>query len=282
MILRFDERVLRSAISSKLAYSPNICRFVTPALLSRYMWPTTRAYLMIPTERTNFRCIDDTTQIDKDGRCGSPRAFMWRSGPGEMVVAFRGTAGLHDVVDTLDSRTAPFAFCGTNVRVHAGMLGAFSEMEGELTASIVDEGCIRSVTSITFTGHSKGGSHAQFAAAYYSSMLAGRCRIACHTFGAPRIGDRAFAEWYAASVEDSVIVVDRDDMVVNMPPVCVGYDAAGLVGTVVLESLRKSWNPLVNHNMDSYLEHTLAMLQRTANATRDGSPLGYSKRDAMT
>ena len=228
----FDERIIRSAVGSKMVYSRDVCRHV--------------------------QCIADT-------RSQSPRAMMWHSGPGEMIVAFRGTVGLRDIADTLDSRVTVYGFCGTHVRVHAGMLAAFSEMEGGITASIVKDACRYHIpTSLTFTGHSKGGCHAQFAAAYYSSMLAGNCRVTCHTFGAPTTGDCAFAEWYSGSVHDSVILIDRDDPIAKLPPAFTGYCAAALAGTVVLQrGSRKSWNPLASHDMDSYLEKTLAMFQST-------------------
>lgn len=204
----------------------------------------------------DVRCIADS-------RSQSPRAVIWRSGPGAMIVAFRGTVGLRDIADTMDTRTTAYGFCGAHVRVHAGMLTAFSEMEGDLSASIVND-AIHIPTSLTFTGHSKGGCHAQFAAAYYSSMLAGGCRVTCHTFGAPTTGDCAFAEWYSGAVHDSVVMIDRDDPIAKMPPAFAGpYCAAALAGTVVVlkGGARKSWNPLASHDMDSYLEHTLAMCQ---------------------
>ena len=252
--LRHPDLVLRSAIGSKLAYSPRVCGVVKDYENAGHM-----------------SCIADKYQGAVGSARGGPRALMWRSGTrnapeSSLFVAFRGTVGLRDVADTLDARTARYAFCGTTVRVHAGMLGAFSEMEAELTEAIVGCGERSSVDiprSLTFAGHSKGGCHAQFAAAYYSSMLAGSCRVTCHTFGAPRVGDGAFAEWYSASVEDSVVMIDRDDPIARLPPEFAGYHGTSeLSGTLFVSNVGGAFRcPLECHDMDSYLEHSRALVR---------------------
>ena len=230
--------ILKSAIGSKLAYSPDVCRTIP---------------------RPCVVCIADVaSSVTGSG----PRAYAWPDDGGQtMFVAFRGTVGCRDLYDTLDVRTARYAFCGTSVRVHAGMLGAFSEMENDLTAALLSPQ--HPPRSITFVGHSKGGSHAQFAAAYYSSMFAGRRSVTCHTFGAPRVGDDAFAEWYSGAVHDSVVMIDVLDPIARLPPEFAGYHAtSALAGTLLVgrepgRGERLTSLSLSRHDMDSYLTHAI-------------------------
>lgn len=231
--------ILKSAIGSKLAYSPDVCR-------------------KIP--RPRVVCIADfSSDVSSDvPSAGSgPRAYAWDDDGGQTTfVAFRGTVGWRDLQDTLDARMASYAFCGTTVRVHAGMLGAFSEMEDDLTDVLRSS----RARDLTFVGHSKGGSHAQFAAAYYSSMFAGRRRVTCHTFGAPRVGDAAFAAWYSGAVHDSVVMIDDRDPIARLPPAFAGYHGTSdLAGTLVVAARRGPFRAfsLENHDMEAYLKHAI-------------------------
>ena len=258
-----SDRIVRSAIGSKLAYSATTlseaCNGGRRAE-GRCIWPSFG--LLVPVEGDDIDRIGCIADVD-GGSKGGPRAVVWRSGRRSKVVAFRGTIGFRDVADSLDVRTARYSSCGSQVRVHSGMLRAFSEMEAALTSRIVGSTPCKDglPLSLTFTGHSKGGCHAQFAAAYYGSMLAGSCRVACHTFGAPRAGDGAFADWYSETVEDSVVMVDRDDPVARLPPECAGYHGdTALAGTLFVRRKRNPFFSLESHDMDSYLEHALGLM----------------------
>jgi hypothetical protein len=207
-----NDRVLRSAISSKLTYSP-------PHITSRHNKPK-------------------NVTLDEYSK-------------GAMVVSFRGTTNLRDLSDVLDLRMMDYAFCSNHVRVHAGMLRAFSQMENELTEKIM----AARPTSLTFTGHSKGGSHAMFAAAYYKTMFDRRCHVTCHSFGALKTGDDAFVAWYNASVDDSLVLLNQHDIVgLHWPPVCTGYTGwANIKGCFVFDAHRST--PCADHAIDSYLEY---------------------------
>ena len=235
------DRVLRSAIASKAVYSPSMDR---PRCHGR-------------GGRSATCVIPDRSKKD------APRAFIWRSGDRSLFVAFRGTTGMRDLLGLLDMRTANFGYCGSHVNVHSGMLSAFGEIERDMTDTILDA----RPKSIVFTGHSKGGCHAQFAAAYYKTMLAGNCKVACHTFGALRTGDRTFSDWYNGSVDDSLVFVDRQDPVRLLQPFhdLKGWHEIGAGGGV-------EWFPvtLKAHDMSSYLD-SVAAAQRLPGTL----PLGW-------
>ena len=240
-------RLVRSAVGSKLAYSKEVCDV-----------PSVQTQTQTQTRRGGLQCIAASPS--------GPRAFCLTPPPvvhhhrckearednrDEVVVVFRGTSGLADVRDLLNATTAEFRFRQERVRVHAGMLSAFSEMEAELTDALLRQ----RPAAVTFAGHSKGGCHAQFAAAYYKSMLGERVRVSCHTVGALAAGDRSFTEWYCRSADESVLLLNRADPAGwlsssdgTQPPVQ-GFSTGALVEC-----------PLKAHDMDTYLEHVLSCI----------------------
>ena len=110
-------------------------------------------------------------------------------------------------------------------------------------------------------------------------MLAGRCRVACHTFGALRTGDRSFSEWYNGAVDDSVVLLNRRDVAGCLPPAFAGYDD-GLTGRTVFD-----FDPLAGsrllpssyHDMDTYLDYVTSSCTPT-HGNRRGPRSGRSTR----
>lgn len=138
-----------------------------------------------------------------------------------LIIAFRGTASLHDFVTDAEIRmaearelamgesdtpNAPIAggnerVAGANgVEVHRGFLGAYSSVHDEIVGKLralhpVEEGSARIFeTRIVVTGHSLGGALAMLCA----KALAELCLNveAVITFGQPRVGNKAFSQRY--------------------------------------------------------------------------------------
>lgn len=143
-----------------------------------------------------------------------------------VVVAFRGTlAGpspkLHNFDVFLDWAqdfiARPTETIGFPGKVHTGLMHAFTtiwprvavEMERQLNE-------IGSGAELYMTGHSKGGTLANYAA-WAASQMDTPHAPHCVTFGAPRPGDIEFQLFYNQAVR-SVRYENRDDPVPHMPP----------------------------------------------------------------
>jgi hypothetical protein len=104
----------------------------------------------------------------------------------ETQVAFRGSSNYEDFrtnVPRMSWRELP-----GGERVHAGFADAYNRISDELKAAIPAD-----ATRISFTGHSLGGAQAQLAALDLAKTRT-NCQMDICTFGAPNVGDAAFAE----------------------------------------------------------------------------------------
>lgn len=138
----------------------------------------------------------------------------------ELVVAFRGTMNVRDLLDVFDLRPSSTRVEARGERVadvHRGFRNQFRAIEPLLTR---DLGCARRTetggrpVSVRFVGHSMGGALAMLAAAHYSSRFPA-WEMRSETFGCPPFADHRFAS--VMRDLDHVVVVHEDDVVPLIP-----------------------------------------------------------------
>jgi hypothetical protein len=126
------------------------------------------------------------------------------------VVAFRGTAGLRDIVTDLMAWRTRWAPGG---KVHAGFACALRRVWPTLVLSLGErEG------RLVYTGHSLGGALATLAATLVPPD-------ALYTFGSPRVGDSAFARLLERI--DPTRITGCADLVCAVPPDWLGFSHVG-------------------------------------------------------
>jgi triacylglycerol lipase len=152
-----------------------------------------------------------------------------------LVVVFRGTRlQVHSVLDAAEvvlihqddfliDGSFLFKPAHTGGRVHAGFLSAFNEIRDCFDAIVAAR---QPAQRLWLTGHSLGGALATLAAAHVGPAAV----QGLYTYGAPRVGDSAFA---AVLPQQSFHrFVHRDDWVVNVPPTFLGYVHGGTLHSV--------------------------------------------------
>lgn len=161
-----------------------------------------------------------------------------------MLVVFRGTrlndhsvsqAAAFQWVDLGDFLTdSKFVLTNHPIegRVHRGFLAAYQEVNESLARIIKAK---RSEASLWFSGHSLGGALAVLAATEFSESVAG-----VYTFGAPRVGDQAFAELLPA--EKQFRFVHRDDWISRIPPELISYQHGGVEFKIPGSGERRFWD----------------------------------------
>ncbi|GMH44667.1 hypothetical protein BSKO_12619 [Bryopsis sp. KO-2023] len=147
-----------------------------------------------------------------------------------IVVSFRGTSSLKNVKAdfrfwrSVHPPKRGHYFMGTRPLVHAGFfeswtLGGLNYMVVNQVIGIMhSEGFNSRNMRILVTGHSLGGALAVLA----SYDIARYCGInprviSCYTFGAPRVGNHAFAAEYAENVPNTWQIVNDLDAVPRVP-----------------------------------------------------------------
>lgn len=147
-------------------------------------------------------------------------------GLGAVLIAFRGTTGLdlHNWIADLQitHADAPFAGMSSKSRVHAGFLRAWnSTLREELTTRTRNLMKTHNVLKVVVTGHSLGAGMATLAAVDFRINF-GVGSVELHTFGSPRVGNKAFAE-EVDGLFDSVRLTHDRDIVAALPPRSLGY-----------------------------------------------------------
>jgi hypothetical protein len=141
-------------------------------------------------------------------------------------VVFRGTRDLRNWMSDLDCRLR-IADCGLG-KVHDGFERALASVEEELKEAM--EGWSGGVKRIFFCGHSLGGALAMLAAGRWEDRRVSGgtpdtptgtftlSKAWVYTFGQPRAGNRAWAQWYDGLMRERTFrVVHADDVVPRVP-----------------------------------------------------------------
>lgn len=139
-----------------------------------------------------------------------------------LYVVFRGTEGMEDVKIDLMVHMSQLLPGNNSVFVHDGFLEQFRSIHGVLLDTLLDslkKGGL--IDTVHFTGHSLGAALATLAAGYFSPVIREYgCKIKCHTFGCPRIGNRGFVEWFKGLVDESCRFLNFKDPVPLIPVNC--------------------------------------------------------------
>ncbi|EFA76653.1 hypothetical protein PPL_09958 [Heterostelium album PN500] len=143
-----------------------------------------------------------------------------------IVMAFRGTQGIsikNWITDLNFPPTSPFpAFPAA--KVHRGFLNAYLNVQNETITGIKNAlalcpNCNRFVA----TGHSLGGALAILAVADVFPTIID-LPIDMYTYGSPRVGDVAFAEYFESTVlQNYWRVVNHHDIVPHLPTKDMGF-----------------------------------------------------------
>lgn len=142
----------------------------------------------------------------------SCQCFMWKFEDDRcLYIAFRGSSCLSDsIADLVEVRI------GSKPRglVNKSLLEQFKLIEPFLRDRI--ERISSEVDSIVCTGHSIGGACATIAAPVFAYRFATKL-ITCISYGAPRVCDREFGQWFRESVHRSLRFVNEGDPISTVP-----------------------------------------------------------------
>lgn len=129
-----------------------------------------------------------------------------------VILAFRGTANAGGWVSNIARsipQSRPQDYYG---RIHPGFADGLDSLWGELLAGLAAEGVAGKPLFIT--GHSRGGALATLAA--QSLVYKGLGPVAVYTYGAPRVGTKAFADRY--DIKSHFRIENDRDIVPHVPP----------------------------------------------------------------
>ncbi|KAL4459318.1 hypothetical protein ABPG74_017931 [Tetrahymena malaccensis] len=150
---------------------------------------------------------------------------------GQIVITFRGsTRTLTNWIYNFDVKKSPFEKC-QNCSIHSGFLKTYNDIKDQLLKNLDNLISKYPAAPIIISGHSLGGAIATIAAIDIQHFLNERSYQnvikEVHTFGSPRVGNQAFAEYYNQLIPQTARVVNNQDIVPHLPPNKIGYYHVG-------------------------------------------------------
>ncbi|KAI9788784.1 MAG: hypothetical protein M1816_006565 [Peltula sp. TS41687] len=136
-----------------------------------------------------------------------------------IVVAFRGSTSVRNWVFNGDIGLFPTDLC-TGCHVHHGFWTAWKEIESTVLAAVKNAVAANPGFAVKVTGHSLGGAIATIAAA---KLRQTGTPAALYSFGCPRVGDDAFAQFTTKQAGGNFRVTHTDDPVPRLPMDWLGY-----------------------------------------------------------
>ena len=138
-----------------------------------------------------------------------------------IIVAFSGTDAVSEKnwIEDFDFPLIPYTHC-KNCMVHNGFYLTMLSVIGQIKEAIAIYQSIHKDAKISVTGHSLGAALASLTIAELSaddSLRSSMITTGHYVFGSPRVGNRAFAEWFASNASLTYRVVHDKDPVAHVP-----------------------------------------------------------------
>jgi len=149
------------------------------------------------------------------------------TGDDSIVVSFRGTETLVNWIENLKFAKTDREMSCPGCKVHSGFLDSWTPVEHRVVEEVRRLQGIYSDARLYIAGHSLGGALAMLAA-YVLEYDHGMSIDGVYTFGAPRVGNQAFAEFYNSKSATHVTwrVTHHRDPVPHLPLKLMGFDHA--------------------------------------------------------
>ncbi|KAK7201940.1 lipase precursor-like protein [Novymonas esmeraldas] len=151
-----------------------------------------------------------------------------------IVTVFRGTENPQNLLADLSGLQIDYSWtssCGRWCKVHAGFQASYLSLRDVTRSTVLRLAGEYPTYQVVFTGHSLGGAMAVLAAADVQERLNALDNaslvkpVSLYTFGAPRVGNAAFATWVDGMLANSAFfrITHARDPVVRVPAPAWGY-----------------------------------------------------------
>jgi len=138
-------------------------------------------------------------------------------------VVFRGTDNLVNLLLDLDAgHSTPYPVI-PGAFVHSGFLDCWYSVKQQVTYAVntlINSATLKP-TAIYFTGHSLGAAISILAAIELGVNTG--LPITCYNFGDPRVGNKAFANYFNANIQTTWRMVNQRDLVPHLPNLAMGF-----------------------------------------------------------
>jgi triacylglycerol lipase len=133
-----------------------------------------------------------------------------------MIVSFRGTETPEEWLKDFDALAVPFPDIPTGGLIHQGFDAVYQVIRNSVIAGV--DAAKVNATSVWITGHSLGGALALIAALDFAKNAVPPLPSQLYTFAGPRVGDVIYQTLFNATLPLCYRIVNRWDIVPQLPP----------------------------------------------------------------
>lgn len=133
-----------------------------------------------------------------------------------VIVSFRGTETPEEWLRDFEAIAVAFPDIPTGGLIHQGFDAVYQTIRNSVIACV--DAAKVNATSMWITGHSLGGALALLAAIDFAKNAVPPLVSQLYTFAGPRVGDAAFKNLFDGAIPVCHRVVNRWDIVPNVPP----------------------------------------------------------------
>ncbi|KAH8887421.1 lipase [Thozetella sp. PMI_491] len=137
----------------------------------------------------------------------------------QIIVSFKGSHSVRNWITNLEFLFTDCDFV-SDCKVHTGFANAWTEVESAVLAAVKSATAAHPTFKVITTGHSLGGAVATLGGAY---LRKAGYSVDIYTFGSPRVGNDAFADFVTAQAGAENRVTHLNDLVPRLPPLVFGY-----------------------------------------------------------
>ncbi|CAG8513753.1 7018_t:CDS:2 [Paraglomus occultum] len=135
-----------------------------------------------------------------------------------IIVAYRGTADIQSFIEDIKFLETPFPGV-PGAKVHAGFLAVYNDTREEITQIVKDQVAQNPGYNVISVGHSLGGSLALFQTLdLLDTPGLSPDKLMTFTFGQPRTGNDAFAQYVESLPVKIYRLVNKNDIIPHLPP----------------------------------------------------------------
>lgn len=137
-----------------------------------------------------------------------------------IIVVFRGSSNIQNWILNIGTTRSTYPLC-SNCAVHSGFLGGYNLVASAVRNAVQNLKAKYRTARLIVTGHSLGGALAILCTADLKNIF-GTVDLT-YTFGQPRVGNEAFANWFQSANPNVYRLVDYADIVTHLPPSNIGF-----------------------------------------------------------
>lgn len=138
----------------------------------------------------------------------------------EIVVTYRGTANIWNVIQDLDFLDIDYADMQSDIKVHTGFYKATMSLYNDVVKHVGVQVKLHPTYKVVIVGQSLGGAMARMTEFFFLHLNQFPGTIyEVYTYGEPRVGNVHFADYINKQKITTARIVNRADIVPHVPPV---------------------------------------------------------------